>query len=99
MSGEEYVFRLTSYNKAALLPEVSRALETRNELVSRAKYSRRLKNTDFINDLEGHRRRTRQRSFITGIALIVVGAALIIYSLVTKVNLYYICLLYTSRCV
>lgn len=92
MSGEEYVFRLTAYNKAALLPEVSRALETRNELVSQAKFSRRVKNTDFIDDLEGHRQRSRRRSFINGIILIVVGAAAIIYSLTTLVGFYYILL-------
>ena len=34
----KYIFRLTAYNAKKLLPQVSRALEERNEMVSRAKY-------------------------------------------------------------
>lgn len=33
-----FIFRLTSYHTDKLLPQVSRALELRNEIVSRAKY-------------------------------------------------------------
>lgn len=38
MSEPRFVFRLTAYDTKALLPQVSRALELRNEIVSRAKY-------------------------------------------------------------
>ncbi len=38
MNEVRFVFRLTAYDTAALQPQVSRALEKRNEMVSRAKY-------------------------------------------------------------
>ena len=38
MMEPRFIFRLTSYHTDKLLPQVSRALELRNEIVSRAKY-------------------------------------------------------------
>ena len=69
MNDETYVFRLTAYNIEHLLPQVSAALEKRNELASRFHHAKR-------NDPE-HMRRLRTM----GLILALPGVAVTAYSL------------------
>ena len=46
MGNENYVFRLTTYDVQQLLPQVSKALEKRTELISRERYAKLWKGID-----------------------------------------------------
>lgn len=63
MMEPRFIFRLTSYHTDKLLPQVSRALELRNEIVSRAKYPFLWKRKDKLK-AKGKERpgRARQRA-------------------------------------
>lgn len=75
---DSYDFQITPYDTAALLPQVSEALEKRTELVSRNRYPGLWENIDKLNAMSKGKRRNRLRAKIIGIICLVLGIFLLI---------------------
>jgi len=82
MDNIKYVFRLTSYDVNRLLPQVSKALEKRTELVSRERYPNLWKNTDKINALSQGQTQSSGRTKFMSIVCLALGIFLFVPGLV-----------------
>ena len=59
MASADFIFHLTPYDTRKLLPQVSKALEKRTELLSRQRYPGLWKQTDRLNARAKGRSRSR----------------------------------------
>ncbi len=80
MTDTDYIFQLSSYDIGHLLPQVSRALEKRTELVSRKQYPGLWRHTDRLNAVtqrstqkQEHRKSLCVLCLLLGIFLLVPG--------------------------
>ncbi len=76
-----YIFKFTPYNKE-LLPQVSKALETRTELISRERYADLWNITDKLNRLNQGRTRSRLRTRVMSIICLLLGIFLFVPGIV-----------------
>jgi len=65
----EYTFAISGYDTARLLSQVSRALETRTQMLSRQKYPGMWKMTDGLNRSAGARQGNGRRKFFSVLCL------------------------------
>lgn len=82
MDNIKYVFRLTAYDINCLLPQVSKALEKRTELVSRERYPNLWKNTDRLNAASQGQTQSRGRTIFMSIVCLALGIFLFVPGLV-----------------
>ncbi len=82
MDNIKYVFRLTSYDINRLLPQVSKALEKRTEIVSRERYPNLWKNTDRLNAASQGQTQSRGRTRFMSIVCLALGIFLFVPGLV-----------------
>lgn len=82
MSDINYIFQISPYDKEKLLPQVSKALEKRTELVSREKYPGLWKHIDNFNAMAKGRSRSRLRTRLLSIVYLAVGIFLFVPGLV-----------------
>ncbi len=75
---ENYEFQITPYDTENLLQQVSRALEKRTELVSKARYPGLWENIDKLTAMSKGRRRSRLRTKIMSVICLVLGVILFI---------------------
>lgn len=78
MQTPNFVFRLTSYDGQLLLPQVSRALETRTEQLSRQAYPGLWRVTDGLRNAAKGRQRSLRRTRIRGIVCLILGIVLLV---------------------
>lgn len=80
MENTEYVFRLTAYDVQALLPQVSRALERRSELMAKTKFAGKKRIRAALNSSdENFHRRSSLITMLVGLAAVVLGVAAIVF--------------------
>lgn len=75
---ENYNFQITPYDTESLLQQVSKALEKRNEFVSRERYPGLWENIDKLNAMSKGKRRSSLRSKIMGVICLVLGIFLFV---------------------
>ncbi len=78
---ESYLFQFSPYNVEKLLPQVSKALEKRTEMISRERYPKLWKQTDKLNavsSVSGGRKRSTVFRKILSVFLILMGVFLFI---------------------
>ena len=78
MADTTYIFQTSTYDADRLLPQVSKALEARTELLSRERCPGMWCATDRVNAMVRGRRRSRLRTRIMGILCLVLGLFLLI---------------------
>lgn len=78
MDTGQYIFNVTPMDADILLPQVSRALEKRTELLSRERYPELCKQTDKLNSQGSKHRRNPTRTKVTGILCLLLGLFLFI---------------------
>jgi len=74
MADTDYIFHISSYDTEKLLPQVSRALEKRTEMVSRERFPRIWKHTDRFRSMARGRKRSRLRT--RGISVLCLAAGI-----------------------
>ncbi len=74
MADTDYIFHISSYDTEKLLPQVSRALEKRTEMVSRERFPRLWKHTDRFRSMARGRKRSRLRT--RGISVLCLAAGI-----------------------
>lgn len=79
MNNIHFIFQLSPYNIDKLLPQVSKALEKRTELVSRERFPGLWKNTDRINTLSQGQTQSRLRTRIMSIICLALVPVLVDY--------------------
>lgn len=62
MADTDYIFHISPYDTEKLLPQVSRALEKRTEMVSRERFPGLWKHTDRFRSMARGRKRSRLRT-------------------------------------
>jgi len=82
MAAARFVFQIGPYDTETLLPQVSKALEKRTELVSRAQYPGMWKQTDRLNAMAQGKTRSRLRTRLLSIVCLAVGIFLFVPGLV-----------------
>lgn len=78
MANTAYIFQVSPYDVNQLLPQVSKALEKRTELASRARFPGMWKLTDKCNAILQGRTRSRLRTRIMSILCLILGIFLFI---------------------
>ena len=78
MQNKIFTFRISPYETEKLLPQVSRALEKRMELVSRERYPGMWKATDRFRDAAQGRSRSRLRTRVLSVMCLAAGIFLLI---------------------
>lgn len=78
MPNAHFVFTPTSYDSEQLLPQVSRALERRTELVSRQRYPGMWRITDSLRKIPTGRKRSPLRTRVLSILCLVLGILLLV---------------------
>ena len=78
MGNENYVFRLTTYDVQQLLPQVSKALEKRTELISRERYAKLWKGIDKLDGANEGQAQSSQHSKMRSIVFLAVGIFLFV---------------------
>ncbi len=81
MENNRYIFKLSPYDRDGLLPQVSKALEKRTELVSRERYPGLWKQTDMLRASSGQGQ-NRLRTKVLSILCILIGIFLFVPGLV-----------------
>lgn len=82
MENTNYTFQITAYDIEKLLPQVSKALEKRTELVSREQYPGLWKHTDKLNTMVSESARGGLSTKIKSILLLALGVFLFVPGLV-----------------
>ena len=75
---ERYIFRVTAYDNQLLMPQVSKALELRTDLLSRVQYPVLWSATDKLHSLSKGKSRSKTRSIIMGVLELALGLFLFI---------------------
>lgn len=88
MENVKYIFRISPYDTEKLLPQVSKALEKRAELVSREKYPGMWKHTDKFNAMSQGKTRSRLRTRLLSIVCLATGIFLFVPGLVKPQELF-----------
>jgi len=78
MDGTGYVFHISAYDSNKLLPQVSKALEKRTELISRKRFPFMWKLTDSFNSLSRKKPKNRPQTSIAAIICFALGIFLFI---------------------
>lgn len=81
MENYKYIFKLSPYDRDSLLPQVSKALEKRTELVSRERYPGLWKQTDMFRAASGQGQ-NRLRTKVLSILCILIGIFLFVPGIV-----------------
>ncbi len=78
MENTEYVFQISRYDRDRILPQLSTALKTRTELISREQYPRLWKQTDKLNAIGQKREPSRLRTRLLSVLCLAVGIFLFV---------------------
>ncbi len=79
MKNKSFIFQINSYDTGSLLPQVSKALEKRTELVSRERYPGLWKHIDKLNnDVEQRRTQSKPRTKIMSVVCLALGIFLFV---------------------
>ena len=78
MERTEYTFQISSYNTEKLLPQVSKALEKRMEIVSRERFPGMWKYTDKFNSMAQGRTRSKVRTRWMSVVCLAAGVFLLV---------------------
>lgn len=78
MASADFIFHLTPYDTQKLLPQVSKALEKRTELLSRQRYPGLWKQTDRLNARAKGKSRGRLRTRVMSVLCLVLGIILFV---------------------
>lgn len=78
MENSKYIFKLTSYDINRLLPQVSKALEKRTELVSRERYPGLWEKTDKLNEKSQGEKKNTTGTKIKSIICLLLGIFLFV---------------------
>lgn len=88
MSDAKFTFQVTPCNAEALLPQISRALEKRTELLSRRQYPNLWKQTDRFNAMPRNQNRSPLRTRILSILCLGLGIFLLVPGLMEPQELF-----------
>lgn len=77
-----YIFQISPYDTSSILPQVSKALDKRTELVSRERYPGLWTQTDKLNAMSQGRTRSRLRTRVTSLIFLALGIFLFVPGLV-----------------
>lgn len=81
MADTNYIFQISPYDTKKLLPQVSKALERRMEIISREQYPGLWKHTDKFNSMAHGRTRSRFRTRLMSVVCLAAGIFLFVPSL------------------
>ena len=82
------IFQISPYDTEKLLPQVSKALEKRTEIISREQYPGMWKHTDKFNSMAQGRTRSRLRTRLMSVVCLAVGIFLFVPGLVKPQELF-----------
>lgn len=82
MENKAFTFHISAYDIEKLLPQASKALEKRTELVSRARHPAMWRMTDSLNSAAQGRTRSRRRTRIMSVICLLLGIFLFVPGLV-----------------
>lgn len=78
MADTNYIFQISPYDTKKLLPQVSKALERRTEIISREQYPGLWKHTDKFNSMAQGRTRSRFRTRLMSVVCLAAGIFLFV---------------------
>ncbi len=88
MADASYIFEISPYDTTRLLPQLSKALEKRTELISRERYPGMWKQTDRLSDASQGKTRSGRRSKLMSVLCLSVGIFLLVPGLVKPQELF-----------
>ncbi len=88
MTNENYIFEISPYDRSRLLPQVSKALEKRTEILSRERYPGLWQHTDYLNHTAQGKRRSNFPAKLVRILCLAAGIFLMVPGLVKPRELF-----------